>query len=88
MPAEFRAKLEGSGHFRDMEHATSPFEQELNEESLVALVESRSYIAILPDDEKQTVLAEVRDLCRTHPDLQGESFSMPYTTHTFRAFAS
>jgi ubiquinone/menaquinone biosynthesis C-methylase UbiE len=84
MPAEFKAKLEGGGHFTDMEHATFAYEQELSEEQLVALVESRSYIAILPPDEKNEVLMRVRDLCRTHPELGGETFSMPYTTHAFR----
>lgn len=84
MPEEFKTKLEGEGLFTGLEHATFAFEQELNEDDLVALVESRSYIAILPADEKQDLLAEVRDLCRIHPDLRGERFAMPYTTHAFR----
>lgn len=85
MPEEFKTKLEGRGLFTGMEHATFAFEQELIEDDLVALVESRSYIAILPTDEKEGLLAEVRDLCRSHPDLQRETFSLPYTTHAFRA---
>lgn len=85
MPEGFTTKLEGGGLFMGMEHATFAFEQELTGDGLVALVESRSYIAILPTNEKQDLLAEVRDLCRTHPDLQGQTFSMPYATHAFRA---
>jgi SAM-dependent methyltransferase len=66
MPKEF--KTEGGGHFVGMEHATFRFNQEPTEDHLVALVESRSYIAILPHDEKRQLLEEVRNLCRTHPD--------------------
>lgn len=89
MPAEFRAQLEGGGLFRSMEHEVFDFEQELTEESLIGLVSSRSYIAILPEEARAGLLAEVRTLCRTHPELRDrESFSMPYKTHAFRVSAS
>lgn len=89
MPAEFKMTLEAGGMFKSMEHEVFDFEQELTEEALVGLVASRSYVAILPEDERGPLLAAVRTLCETHPDLRGRSrFSMPYKTHAFRASAS
>jgi ubiquinone/menaquinone biosynthesis C-methylase UbiE len=89
MPDEFRAKLEGKGLFGSMEHRVFDLEQELDEDSLVALVLTRSYIAIQPEEEKERLLAGVRALCREHPDLRdGESFALPYKTHVFRATAT
>lgn len=89
MPAEFKAKLEGGGLFRSIEHEVFDFDQELTEETLIGLVASRSYIAILPEEERVALLAEVRTLCRTHPELRGRAvFSMPYKTHAFRAVTS
>jgi SAM-dependent methyltransferase len=88
MPDDFRAKLEGGGLFGSMEHKVFDLEQELDEEGLVALVATRSYIAILPTEEKDRLMADVRVLCRDHPALQGESFAMPYKTHVFKAIAA
>ena len=89
MPAEFKAKLEAGGLFRSTEHELFDFAQELTEETLIGLVSSRSYIAILPQNERAALLAEVRTLCGTHPQLRDRArFSMPYKTHAFRAVAS
>ena len=56
---------------------------------LLGLVRSRSYIAILPDNEREELLAQVARLCREHPDLQGrDTFMMPYKTHAVRSFAT
>lgn len=89
MPAEFKAKLEDGGLFRSMEHEVFDFEQELTEEALIGLVSTRSYMAILPEDGRARLLADVRTLCRTHPELRDRPrFSGVYKTHAFRASAS
>ncbi|MQA99751.1 MAG: methyltransferase domain-containing protein [Actinobacteria bacterium] len=89
MEAEFVVKLEGSGLFDSTEHRVFDFEQELTEEQLMGLMRSRSYISILPDGERDELLAEVQALCSEHPQLRDrESFLMPYKTHAFRATAS
>lgn len=89
MPAEFAAKLQGGRLFGSMEHEVFDFEQELTEETLIGLVSSRSYIAILPEEERASLLADVRQLCREHPDLaQSERFAMLYVTHAFRTFVA
>jgi hypothetical protein len=80
--------LERDGLFRDTQYRIFDFEQELTADKLVGLVRSRSYIAILPESEREPLLEEVRFLCRTHPDLAGrETFSMPYQTHVFRSIS-
>lgn len=89
MEAEYVAKLEDGDLFHSTEHRVFNLEQQLTEERLVGLVRSRSYIAILPEVERDQLLAEVRGLCREHPQLRNQqSFAMPYKTHAFRAKAS
>lgn len=89
METEWLTKLEGAGLFGSTEHRIFDLEQALTEEHLVGLVRSRSYIAILPDDERVRILNEVVRLCREHPDLAGRAeFSLPYKTHAFRAMAA
>jgi SAM-dependent methyltransferase len=89
MEALFSALLEDRGFFRDTEHRVFGYEQPMTEDALVGLIVSRSYIAILPKDEKDRIFDAVRALCRTHPDLRGaETFALPYRTHAFRAHAA
>lgn len=79
-------KLSRGGFLEVVEHRVFEHEQELSEARLVALVRSRSYIAILTEEERDDVLASVRRLCREHPQLKGrDSFNMPYLTRAFRA---
>lgn len=55
-------------------------------ESLLALVESRSYLITATPERRAEVLDGVRDLIAKHPDLAGKgSFELPYRTHCFRA---
>jgi SAM-dependent methyltransferase len=80
--------LKIGGSFESCDARTFPFAQELTEEGLVGLVRSRSYVAILPDDERDELLERVRHLVREHPDLRGrERFQLPYQTRVFRAVA-
>lgn len=53
---------------------------------IVDLVASRSYIITMPPDERAAVLARVRHLLDTHPDLAGAAeISLPYVTRCSRA---
>lgn len=89
METEFVAKLEGAGMFHATEHRVFDHVQELTPDGLLGLVGSRSYIAILPEDERTRLLDEVGALCRDHPDLRGrQSFLMPYETHVIRAMTA
>lgn len=55
--------------------------QPLTEDLLVERVLSQSWIAAMPDDEREALLDEVRTLARTHPDLAGrDHFDLPYDT--------
>lgn len=88
MEAEFVSTLERGGLFTSTEHRIFDHEQVLGPEDLVGLVRSRSYIAILPDGERERLLDAIGELCREHPDLRGkDTFLMPYKTHAFRSWA-
>jgi len=53
-------------------------------DSLVALVNTYSYVRLR--DDAPEVLAQVRHIADTHPDIAGrESFPMPYVTVSYRA---
>jgi SAM-dependent methyltransferase len=59
---------------------------DIDVESLVSLVASRSYIITAPDADRAATLARVRELAASDPALAGrDSFAMPYRTHAFRA---
>lgn len=86
MVADIEGKLRYSNAFRDIEHRTFEHRQELSEEGLVALIRSRSYVAILAEDERRAILSTVRELCREHPQLKDrKTFLLPYKTRAFRA---
>jgi len=83
------SQLTHQGSFRDVEVMTFPYEQRLTEESLVGLVRSRSYIALLPEDERERVIERVRSLRREHRELRGrKTFSLLYRTVVFKAQAA
>ena len=55
-------------------------------EQLLDLVASRSYVILLPPDERAGLLAQVRQLIATHPSLVGRTlFELPYVTQCVRA---
>lgn len=82
------AKLRHQDAFEAIETATFEYQQELTEEGLLALVRSRSYVAILSDEQREKVLADVRRLCREHPQLRDvDVFTLPYVTTAFRGRA-
>lgn len=58
----------------------------LARDALLDLVASRGYIITLPDGERADVLAHVRALLDTHPDLAGtDEIALPYVTRCSRA---
>jgi SAM-dependent methyltransferase len=72
--------------FGPIDHREVAWTYWLTPASLVDLVASRSYVIRLPRKERDAVLADVRRLADTHPDLAGaERFALPYLTQCFRA---
>ncbi|MEP6478135.1 MAG: methyltransferase domain-containing protein [Rhodoglobus sp.] len=60
--------------------------RDMDVESLVTLVESRSYIITAGADVRRAILEGVRGLVARHPDLRGKpTFELPYRTICFRA---
>jgi len=64
-----------------------PYSQSVDAEGLAEVVASRSYVIDMDDKERAALMAAVRDLARTHPDLAGrETFEVPYLTVAVRSF--
>lgn len=80
--------LARDGAFDSVEVRAFPYEQRLTEEGLVGLVRSRSYVAILADDERGRLLDDVRRLFKATTGTTGGEITLPYRTVTFLAVAS
>lgn len=83
--AAFRSKglpVDGSlGPLQMQEFIHAP---RLTPSTLVDRVASISFIAALSDDERGRVLARVRELLETEPELRGqEQFELPYHTYVY-----
>ncbi|MEO5662468.1 MAG: methyltransferase domain-containing protein [Nocardioides sp.] len=76
--------LEATDLFEAIEHETFAFWQDVDRDTLVDVVASRSYIASLPDDEREAKLDAVRalydDYGRGHDGMQ-----LPYVVECYRA---
>ncbi|WP_243395180.1 class I SAM-dependent methyltransferase [Nocardioides currus] len=76
--------LEGTDLFGEVEATTFSFWQDVTRDTLVDIVASRSYVASLPDDQREAKLDAVRalydDYGRGHDGMQ-----LPYTVECFRA---
>ena len=54
--------------------------------SLLARVDSMSWIAVLPEQEREQIKRRVNELVDTHPQLAGhDSFDLPYVTSAWWA---
>jgi SAM-dependent methyltransferase len=54
-------------------------------DTLVELLRSRSYFLTAEPAHRAEMIAAIRELCATHPDLAGrEEFELPYVTRTYR----
>lgn len=84
MGNDFGAVIDQSGLFGPVERTQYSFVQWLDRHSFVEQVASRSYVQVLPDDERQSLLAEVAVFGAT----LGDPISMPYVTDLFCAQAA
>lgn len=75
--------------FADVEQAEFRHEQRLTREEVVLLAASRSYTISLPGGRREELLASVRDLVDSHPDLVGRDLvTLPYVAECHRAVRS
>jgi len=87
LPADVvESRLAAQEWFGEPEATTFPFVQRLDRNTLLSLVESRSYVAIRPPQERAAIYAEVRRLYERHASPDG--LDLPYTTHCYRAHRS
>jgi SAM-dependent methyltransferase len=75
--------IERSGLYGQVEHATFEHTQAVDREGLRALVLSRSFCAVLPEEERAPILAHVDALFDAH--ASGGVLVLPYLTECFRA---
>jgi hypothetical protein len=55
-------------------------------DGLLDLARSRSYFITMDADSQAAVIASLRRLAATHPDLRGRDvFELPYVTRCYRA---
>jgi ubiquinone/menaquinone biosynthesis C-methylase UbiE len=75
--------IDASGLFEPVEHATFSHVQEVDRESLRELVLSRSYCAVLPEEQQAPVLENVDAIFTEH--ARDGVLELPYLTECFRA---
>ncbi len=68
-----------SGHFTPVELSETPYEQIVDEDTLVDRVASTSYIATMADGDRGALLQQVRDLVAGFP----ATFVLPYRTFVY-----
>lgn len=74
----------GTDLFTPLEEREFAFAQDLGEDDLLARVSSISFIAALAEEERERVLADVRELVATHPATRGRArIELPYRTKAF-----
>ena len=70
--------------FKPVAEETMEYAETMTVERLVDRVDSTSFIAALPGDERNKVDEQVRALAREHPDLAGsDEFRFPYVTEVY-----
>lgn len=75
-----------SDEFEPVERMEFAHRETRTPESLVAMVSTRSYFLTATPQRQAEIVAGVRELTATHPDLAGrESFDVPYRVIVFRA---
>ncbi len=75
--------IDASGRFGPVAHAAFSHVHEVDREMLQELVRSRSYCAVLSEEERAPVLQNVDDLFTEH--ARDGLLSLPYLTECFRA---
>jgi ubiquinone/menaquinone biosynthesis C-methylase UbiE len=80
----WRPAFDRSEGFTALEHRSFPHTHEVSREAFLDRVLSVSYVASAPDDVRDAVAREVRDVLETDPYLAGrETITMPYATEVF-----
>jgi len=86
-PEEPTELLEESGLYDGIEHHTFRHWQEVHRDSLVGLVESRSKVADMPEDDRTALLAKVGELYDDY-GRGHDGMLLPYHCETFRCRVS
>jgi len=80
----WRAAFERTTLFGKLGHAAAGLVHRLPPEGVVARVASVSFVAALPEGEREAVLMEVRNLLATDPQTRGrDEIELPYRTDAF-----
>jgi SAM-dependent methyltransferase len=81
---EWRAAFDGATGFGPLQMYEFRNVQEVGLDGVLDRVSSTSFIAMMRDDERATVLGRVEDVLRNHPDTRGrEQFSFPHLTRVY-----
>jgi ubiquinone/menaquinone biosynthesis C-methylase UbiE len=78
---DFGSVIDACGAFGPVDRTLFRFSQEVDRTTFIEQVESRSYIAVLPDDRRHAILADVAALARG----LDEPILLPYIADTFCA---
>ena len=82
---DYAAVVARSGRYTPVELWEHDWEQPVDVDLLVARAASVSVVGALAPTDRERVLARVRHLADTHPDLAGRAwFGFPYTTRVYR----
>lgn len=80
----WRPAFERTTLFTPLEHAEFRFTHELSPDAVVARVTSVSFIAALPEAEREAVAGRVRELLAQDPETRGRAaVLLPYRTDVF-----
>ena len=83
--ASFEHAVPEHPRFGPVERHHSSHSQELDEDGLVALTASRSYVIALPAEERDRLFDDMRSLFARHRYATGEpGITIRYTTHSYR----
>jgi SAM-dependent methyltransferase len=81
---EWRTAFQMTDLFGSLNQRRFPHSQTLDAEGLVGRFGSASFIASLADEERSTVLGQIRELAANHTDLAGrDTIELPYFTELY-----
>jgi SAM-dependent methyltransferase len=81
---EWQRVFDGHPELTQIRHQRFEFSQPLDPETLVDRVLSVSFIALLPEPERETLATEVRELLATAPATRGRAVvDLPYRTDVY-----
>ena len=81
---DWRAAFAATGLFTPPEEHEFRHEHEATVEDHVARFLSVSFVAALPDVERERVLADIERILRTDPETRGrDRFGLPYITEVY-----